>query len=119
MADVQVRRVYEPLREQDGRRVLVDRLWPRGLSKDAAHLDAWLRDVAPSDELRRWYSHAPERFSEFEQRYRKELDEPTRKHVLDELCAHARAGRLTLLCATKDADRSNAAVLRAVLLERC
>ena len=110
---ISVKRVYDPPGPDDGRRVLVDRLWPRGLRKEAAHLDDWLRDIAPSDELRRWYGHAPERWPEFERRYREELLQPPRAALLDRLANNA---PLTLLTATKDVDHSNAAVLRAVLL---
>jgi uncharacterized protein YeaO (DUF488 family) len=98
--------------------VLVDRLWPRGLRKDAAHLDEWLRDIAPSDELRRWYAHDPQRWPEFDRRYREELTHPPRDHLVEQLEQAARQGTLTLLCAARNAEQSNAAVLRAVLLAR-
>ncbi|MFD0898921.1 DUF488 domain-containing protein [Actinomadura sediminis] len=113
--EVRVRRVYEPAAEEDGKRVLVDRVWPRGLSKDEARLDAWAKDVAPSTELRKWYGHEAERFPEFERRYRAELDEPERAAALGELRDLAGRGTVTLLTATKDAKRSQAAVLAALL----
>jgi uncharacterized protein YeaO (DUF488 family) len=110
--DVRVRRVYEDPSREDGTRVLVDRVWPRGLSKDDAALDEWSKDVAPSTELRRWYGHDPERFREFAERYRSEL---TSGDEAGEALAHLRdlasAGRLTLLTATKDVDHSQAVVL--------
>ncbi|QFG22625.1 DUF488 domain-containing protein [Actinomadura sp. WMMB 499] len=109
--DVRVRRVYEPAAEEDGKRVLVDRVWPRGLSKDEARLDAWAKDVAPSTELRKWYGHDPDRFAEFERRYRDELAEPERAAALDRLRDLAATGTVTLLTATRDAARSQAAVL--------
>jgi uncharacterized protein YeaO (DUF488 family) len=109
--DVRVRRVYEPVSADDGQRVLVDRLWPRGLSKEAAHLDAWDKDVAPSTELRRWYGHQPERFAEFRRRYADELREPERAKTLAQLNEAAKRGTVTLLTATKDAAHSEAAVL--------
>jgi uncharacterized protein YeaO (DUF488 family) len=112
---ISVKRVYDAPSADDGRRVLVDRLWPRGLRKEAAQLDDWVREIAPSDELRRWYGHVPERWPEFERRYREELEQPPRNALLDRLVINA---PLTLLTATKDADHSNAAVLRAVLLAR-
>ncbi|RSN68091.1 MULTISPECIES: DUF488 domain-containing protein [Actinomadura] len=113
--EVRVRRIYEPAAEEDGKRVLVDRVWPRGLSKDEARLDAWAKDVAPSTELRKWYGHEPDRFPEFERRYRAELDEPERAEALDRIRDLAGRGTVTLLTATKDAERSQAAVLAALL----
>ncbi|MCC5034100.1 DUF488 family protein [Streptomyces sp. WAC 00631] len=119
MADrrgVRVRRVYEDREPDDGARVLVDRLWPRGLAKEAAGLDEWCKEVAPSSELRRWYGHDPERFEEFAERYRAELAEPERREVLDRLRGLAGGdGGLTLLTATKDVGRSAARVLERVL----
>lgn len=116
---VRVRRVHEPPdRNSDGARVLVDRVWPRGLSKDRAALHTWLRDAAPSTELRRWYGHDPARFQGFARRYRAELDAPERRAVLDELRALAAKGPLTLLTATKDVEHSQAAVLAHLLQEQ-
>lgn len=112
---VQVRRVYEQPGPDDGRRVLVDRVWPRGLSKDAAHLDEWCKQVAPSTELRTWYGHEPPRYEEFARRYRAELAEPERAAALDHLRDLAAAGPLTLLTATKRSDISQAAVLADLL----
>ena len=114
---VQVRRAYDPPRADDGQRVLVDRLWPRGLSKQRAHLDEWCKQIAPSTDLREWYGHDPDRFAEFARRYRVELDEPERAAAfahLRELAAH---GPLTLLTATKRSDISEAAVLAELLTE--
>jgi uncharacterized protein YeaO (DUF488 family) len=112
---VQVRRVYEEPESSDGRRVLVDRVWPRGLSKDRAHLDEWCKQVAPSTELRTWYGHDPERYPEFARRYRTELDEPERATALAHLRELAATGPLTLLTATKRSDISQAAVLAEML----
>ncbi len=114
---VRVKRVYDGREPSDGRRVLVDRLWPRGLRKDAAELDEWLRDVAPSAELRRWYGHDPQRFAEFAERYRAELAEPGRGEALRRLRGYAEAGPLTLLTAARDLDHAHPAVL-ANLIER-
>jgi uncharacterized protein YeaO (DUF488 family) len=116
---VRVRRVYEaPAPDADGARVLVDRVWPRGLAKDRAALHAWLRDVAPSSELRRWYGHDPARFEGFARRYREELDAPERRDALDTLRALAAKGPLTLLTATKDVEHSQATVLAHLLQEQ-
>lgn len=111
MHTVRVRRVYEPRAESGGARVLVDRIWPRGLSKDRADLDEWCKTVSPSTELRRWYAHDPGLFPEFARRYAEELEEPTRAEALEHLRDLARRGNLTLLTATKDPDISEAAVL--------
>jgi uncharacterized protein YeaO (DUF488 family) len=108
---VRVRRVYDPPDPADGRRVLVDRLWPRGLTKSAAALDEWLRAVAPSDELRRWYGHEVGKFAEFRDRYLAELRTPERAEALAHLRELADPGPLTLLTATKDVQHSQAAVL--------
>ena len=115
MQQVRTRRVYEQPEPSDGRRVLVDRLWPRGLSKDRAHLDEWLKAVSPSDELRRWYGHEPARFAEFQRRYEAELEEPERAEALRHLRDEARSGPLTLLTATRDLEHSEAAVLAQLL----
>jgi uncharacterized protein YeaO (DUF488 family) len=113
--DVQVRRVYDEPEPQDGARVLVDRLWPRGLRKDAAHLDEWAKDVAPSTELRKWYAHDPAKFAEFCRRYTAELATGAPRAALNQLAARAAAGPVTLLTATRDAAHSEAAVLAGLL----
>ena len=113
--DVRVRRVYDPPDPADGQRVLVDRLWPRGLSKSAAALDEWLKAVAPSDELRRWYGHEPSKFPAFQERYQAELQAPERADALAHLRHLAGSGPLTLLTATKDVEHSQATVLAAKL----
>jgi uncharacterized protein YeaO (DUF488 family) len=112
---VQVRRVYEEPRPDDGTRVLVDRLWPRGLTKAKAALDDWCKNVAPSDELRKWYGHDPDRFAEFSRRYRQELTDPERAAAVGHLRDLANSEPLTLLTATKEPDISEAAVLAGVL----
>ncbi|MES9605629.1 MULTISPECIES: DUF488 domain-containing protein [Actinomadura] len=113
--DVRLRRVYEEPSADDGARILVDRVWPRGLSKDKARLDEWEKDVAPSTELRKWYGHDAARFEEFTRRYDAELAEPERAAALDHLRELARKGTVTLLTATKEIDRSQAAVIAARL----
>lgn len=114
--EVTVDRVYGGTPTGSGRRVLVDRLWPRGISKDAAPFDEWLKDVAPSTELRKWYGHVPERFEEFSRRYREELAQEPAKEALGKLLSFAGEGHLQLLTATKDLDHSGAEVLKAVLV---
>lgn len=115
---VQVRRAYDPPARDDGARVLVDRLWPRGLSEERAALDIWCKQVAPSSELRTWYGHDPERFDEFVRRYDAELAEPERAAALDHLRGLARRGTLTLLTAARRSDISEAAVLQDRLTAR-
>lgn len=112
---VRVRRGYDPPDPADGHRVLVDRLWPRGLSKNAAAVDEWVKAVAPSDELRRWYGHEPAKFAAFRERYRAELRTADRADALAHLRDLARSGPLTLLTATRDVEHSQAAVLAARL----
>jgi uncharacterized protein YeaO (DUF488 family) len=112
---VKVRRVYEEPDPGDGIRVLVDRIWPRGLTKARAALDEWCKDVAPSDELRKWYGHDPGRFDEFGRRYRLELQDPRQAGALAHLRELAKDGRLTLLTATSRPEISEAAVLAALL----
>ena len=113
--DVRVRRVYDPPDPADGQRVLVDRLWHRGLSKSAAALDEWVKAVAPSDELRRWYGHQADKFPAFRKRYQAELQAPERADAVAHLRQLAGSGPLTLLTATKDVEHSQAAVLAAKL----
>ena len=112
---VRVRRVYEDPEPDDGTRVLVDRLWPRGLTKAKAALDDWCKDVAPSDELRRWYGHDPGRFAEFSRRYQRELEDPGREEAMTHLRSLSKGRSLTLLTATKEPDISEAAVLAGLL----
>ena len=113
--DVQLRRIYDDPDEDDGIRVLVDRRWPRGVSKARAELDEWCIEVAPSDGLRKWYGHAPEKFEEFAARYCKELEDPKRASALRHLRLMTSHGRLTLLTATRRVEMSQAAILAKVL----
>jgi len=114
---VQVGRPYDPRTRGDGARVLVDRIWPRGLSKEKADLDEWCKQAAPSTTLRKWYSHDPERFEEFGRRYRAELKEPERLEALTHLRDLAKRRTLTLLTASKRADISEAVVLAELIRE--
>ncbi|MGH3823287.1 MAG: DUF488 domain-containing protein [Pseudonocardiaceae bacterium] len=116
--NVQVRRVYDEPAAQDGARVLVDRVWPRGLSRDKAALEDWCREVAPSNELRRWYGHDPGRFTEFRRRYRSELEQPGPAAALERLRELASSRPVTLLTATRVPDLSQAAVLAELLRSR-
>lgn len=110
-ANVKVGRVYDDTAAADGARVLVDRVWPRGLKKEAAHLDEWAKDVAPSTELRTWYGHDPDKFAEFRRRYAAELGEPERAEAFKKLRSLAQEKPVILLTATRDVEHSQAAVL--------
>ena len=115
MHRVRTVRAYDLRVRGDGTRVLVDRLWPRGLSKQRADFDEWQKDVAPSTGLRKWYGHKPELFDEFSARYRAELEDPVRVSILSHLFAVARHGNLTLVTASKAVEISEAAVLVSIL----
>lgn len=114
--NVRVKRVYEEPSAEDGFRVLVDRMWPRGLSKQRARMDQWLRDIAPSDALRKWFGHEPEKWKEFRDRYFRELE--TKTDLVKDLEHRAEQGRLTLLFAAKDEERNNAVALKEYLGSR-
>jgi uncharacterized protein YeaO (DUF488 family) len=113
---VVLKRVYEPAARSDGYRVLVDRVWPRGITKDALRIDAWLRELAPSASLRKWFGHDPAKWDEFKERYARELE--GQAAALARLAERARKGRVTLLFAAKDAERNNAVALREHLERR-
>jgi uncharacterized protein YeaO (DUF488 family) len=113
---VAIKRVYELPSPHDGARVLVDRLWPRGLSKEVAALDGWLKDLAPSDELRKWYHAHPEQWSKFRERYLKELSAESAQAPLQQLYQLRKANRnLTLLFASRNLERNNATVLKQLI----
>jgi uncharacterized protein YeaO (DUF488 family) len=112
---LRLRRVYEEPAPGDGTRVLVDRLWPRGVRKDAGRVDDWLRAVAPSDQLRRWYGHEPAKFEQFRHRYQEELEQPEAAAALARLRELVSSGPVTLVTATRDISHSQAAVLADVL----
>jgi uncharacterized protein YeaO (DUF488 family) len=113
---LRLKRVYEAPEASDGYRVLVDRLWPRGVSKEEARLDEWARELAPSSELRRWFGHDPAKFDEFRRRYRDELDAHGEK--LRDLRRRARNGRLTLVYGARDTEHNDAVVLAEILRAR-
>src|SRR5881275_1171539 len=105
--NVAIKRVYDKPEAEDGTRVLVDRLWPRGLSKERAHIDAWLKDVAPSNELRKWFAHDPQKFAEFRRRYEDELASETSREALAKLRDLAKQGPITLVFAAHDTEHNN------------
>lgn len=112
---VQLKRIYDPPSAHDGIRVLVDRLWPRGLTKSAAGVDLWLKEIAPSQELRKWFNHQPDRLQEFVRRYLEELQDTEHQAALERLRQLAEKGTVTLLFSAKDAKLSHASVLAQLL----
>ena len=107
---LKIKRVYDPSSPEDGKRILIDRLWPRGLKKEEVHVDEWLKDLAPSTELRKWFGHDPAKWAEFKKRYRKEL--AGKPDLVKRIKAEARKGTVTLVFAASDVEHSNAAFLK-------
>ncbi len=110
-----IKRVYDAPSPADGRRILVDRLWPRGLSREKAHIHQWAKEIAPSAELRKWFGHAPERWPEFQKRFQNELKEEEARNVLETIRSAAKLETVTLLFAAKDEARNNAVVLQHLM----
>lgn len=110
---IQVKRVYDAPELTDGFRILVDRLWPRGLSKEKLKMDLWIKDIAPSDDLRKWFSHDPAKWPEFKHRYFKELDEKHKE--IEQILSHVKNGTVTLLYSAKDETHNQAAALKEYL----
>ncbi|HZW70787.1 MAG TPA: DUF488 domain-containing protein [Hanamia sp.] len=108
--NIQLKRIYEPYSKEDGYRILVDRLWPRGFTKEKAALDLWLKEIAPSTELRKWFGHDPEKWKEFQKKYRIELKQ--NKEALDRLMDYIKKGKVTLLYGAKDEEHNEAQVIK-------
>jgi len=117
VSNIQVKRIYEEPESADGMRILVDRLWPRGIAKEKAQLTLWMKEVAPSTELRKWFGHMPERFAEFEVKYREELSDAAVQPFLEQLRKWAEQGRITLLYAKKEETFNHALILKHYLEE--
>jgi len=115
---VRLKRVYGPAGEEDGERFLVERLWPRGVSRGDARLTGWVKELAPSPALRKWFGHDPKRWDEFQKRYRAELREHDKRPLLAELAAKAKRGDITLVFAARDEEHNSAVVLKRVLESR-
>lgn len=111
--NIGIKRVYEDPKEDDGYRILVDRIWPRGVSKERAHLDEWLKDLGPSNELRKWFGHKPELFKEFSERYKEELEQ--KKDVLDRIKEISEEKKVCLVYGAKDEEHNQAVVIKFVL----
>lgn len=110
---IKTKRAYDPASADDGKRILVDRLWPRGLKKDKARIDEWLKDIAPSTELRKWYSHDPAKWQEFKKQYKIELKD--KKNIMDELRAASRKQTITLIFSSRELHLNNAEALKQFL----
>lgn len=110
---IKIKRIYDPASPKDGKRILVDRLWPRGIKKDEAKIDEWLKDIAPSNELRQWFSHDPSKWEEFKKKYKKELK--NKPEILKMTKEKAKISTITLLFAAKDMGHNNAVVLKEIL----
>jgi uncharacterized protein YeaO (DUF488 family) len=113
---IDLQRAYDPPAKSGGRRILVDRVWPRGIAKHELRIDTWLKDLAPSTELRKWFGHDPKKWDEFRKRYARELEQ--RSEALEELLEKARAGHVTLVFGAKDAEHNNAVALKEHLERR-
>lgn len=110
---IRIKRIYDPPSASDGKRILIDRLWPRGVKKDEARIDEWLKDIAPSDDLRKWFGHDPEKWPEFRKKYQKELQ--GNGETVKRLRSEAKRGTVTLLYSAKDEEHNNAVVLKDVV----
>lgn len=116
--NVRLQRAYEDPQPDDGHRVLVDRVWPRGRTKAELRLDAWARDLGPSSDLRKWFGHDPARWTEFQARYRSELAEPERARALDALATIARKSRITIVYGARDQEHNQAQVIAGEIVRR-
>ncbi len=110
---IKIKRIYDPVSEDDGKRILVDRLWPRGVKKEDVGIDEWLKDIAPGDGLRKWFSHDLSKWQEFKKRYQRELKD--KSELIEKLKKEAKRGKVTLLFAAKDVEHNNAVVMKEVI----
>ncbi len=110
---LKIKRIYEPPSPDDGKRILIDRLWARGIRKEEARIDEWIKEISPSNELRKWFAHDPAKWSEFKKRYRKELKD--KKEILDRIKKEARRKTVTLLYSASDEEHNNAVAMKEFL----
>jgi uncharacterized protein YeaO (DUF488 family) len=112
---IKIKRVYDPPEASDGARILIDRLWPRGIAKDRARIDEWLKEIAPSEQLRQWFGHQPERWEAFQKRYHEELTSTEKPELIQRIKSLAKKDTVTLLFTAKDAEHNNAVALASFL----
>lgn len=112
---IRIKRAYDPVSEGDGERILVDRLWPRGVTKEAARISSWMKELGPTTELRKWFGHDPAHWEEFQTRYAKELQTPDRRALLGDLAARSRQGVVTLVFGARDREHNHAIVLKNMI----
>lgn len=112
---LKIKRAYEPVEASDGKRILVDRLWPRGISKSQAHIDEWLKDLAPSSGLRKWFGHDPQKWEKFRKKYASELSSPEQKKRLEDITRRARIETITLIYGARDTEHNDARVLEEII----
>jgi uncharacterized protein YeaO (DUF488 family) len=114
---IMIKRVYDPVSEEDGERILVDRLWPRGVTKEAARVSSWMKEIGPTTELRKWFGHDPSRWDEFQRRYTRELQTRDHRALLEDLAARSRRGVVTLVFGAKDQEHTHAIVLKNIITD--
>ncbi len=110
---IKIKRIYDPASPDDGKRIYIDRLWPRGMKKEEVKIDEWLKEISPSDALRKWFGHDPSKYGEFKRRYKKELEEHS--ETLERIKKEAKKKRVTILFSAKDVEHNNATVMRELL----
>ncbi len=110
---IKIKRIYDPASPDDGKRIYIDRLWPRGMKKEEVKIDEWLKDISPSDDLRKWFGHDPSKYAEFKRRYSKELQKHS--EILERIRREGRKGAVTLLFSAKDVEHNNATVMKEIL----
>ncbi len=110
---IKIKRIYDPASPQDGKRIYIDRLWPRGMKKEEVKIDEWLKEISPSDDLRKWFGHDPSKYEEFKKRYTKELEEHS--EILEKIKKEAKRKTVTLLFSARDEEHNNATVMREIL----
>ena len=112
---LKIKRAYDKAEKKDGKQILIDRLWPRGVSKSEANVDTWLKELAPSTELRKWFAHDPQKWEEFRKKYKAELDSPEKVKLLEDIAGQARRGDVTLIYSARDTEHSDVKVLVEII----
>ncbi len=110
---IKIKRIYDPASRDDGKRIYIDRLWPRGMKKEEAKIDEWLKEISPTDRLRKWFGHDPSKYAEFKRRYKKELEKHS--EILERIKKEAKKETVTILFSAKDVEHNNATVMKELL----